>query len=367
MGVRHVQAKQGRWRSARGGAGGKREGEGGPPTRWGEEVWGQLAAWAGGAGGRGGRGDGSSGVGSTNDSGAAGADAAAAERDVPHAGEPGDESSADPEPERQQPADEQPNGQGPAPAGHTVQQAPAQAAAATTTGGGEQAAESSRQKPEPSLRAAHESVLRQQLAALARRGQRAPAAVVADQRRRQHARTARRATPSKPSARKTSESQRPATAAGKGRAIAKQASWQQWRLVCVQAVLQRVRDAERRKKDRQAQAWADGQGAPDVRSSTGEDDDSSTASTADTSRPRPQVPRAGAAATHDTQTNRGDNNVNNNRPKRGANTVVSYDETNRRTRRRTPQERERYLRDRKRKNIALIPTGARIVRTRTDV
>ena len=135
----------------------------------------------------------------------------------------------------------------------------------------------------------------------------------------------------------------------------------------MQAVLQRVRDAERRKKDRQAQAWADGQGAPDVRSSTGEGDDSSTASTADTSRPRPQVPRTGAAAAHDTQTNRGDNNVNNNRPKRGANTVVSYDETNRRTRRRTPQEQERYLRDRKRKNIALIPTGARIVRTRTDV
>ena len=49
------------------------------------------------------------------------------------------------------------------------------------------------------------------------------------------------------------------------------------------------------------------------------------------------------------------------------NTVVSYDETNRRTRRRTPEEREAYMRDRKRKNIALIPTGARVVRMRTDV
>ena len=135
----------------------------------------------------------------------------------------------------------------------------------------------------------------------------------------------------------------------------------------MQAVLQRVRDAERRKKDRKAQAWADGQGAPGAQSGTGEAADSSTASTADTSRQGPQVPHTGAAAAHDTQTNSGDNNVNNNRPKRGANTVVSYDETNRRTRRRTPQERERYLRDRKRKNIALIPTGARIVRTRTDV
>ena len=43
------------------------------------------------------------------------------------------------------------------------------------------------------------------------------------------------------------------------------------------------------------------------------------------------------------------------------------DETNRRTRRRTPQEREAHIRDRKRKNVALIPTGARIVRMRTDV
>ena len=135
----------------------------------------------------------------------------------------------------------------------------------------------------------------------------------------------------------------------------------------MQAVLQRVRDAERRKKDRKAQAWADGQGAPGAQSGTGGAADSSTASTADTSRPGPQVPHTGAAAAHDTQTNSGDNNVNNNRPKRGANTVVSYDETNRRAKRRTPQERERYLRDRKRKNIALIPTGARIVRTRTDV
>ena len=81
----------------------------------------------------------------------------------------------------------------------------------------------------------------------------------------------------------------------------------------------------------------------------------------------PQVPHTDAAAAHDTQTNRVDNNVNNNRPKRRVNTVASYDETNRRTRRRTPEEREAYMRDRKRKNIALIPTGARIVRTHTDV
>ena len=135
----------------------------------------------------------------------------------------------------------------------------------------------------------------------------------------------------------------------------------------MQAVLQRVRDAERRKQDRRAQAWADGQGAPAAQGGTGEAASSSTASAVDTSGTGPHVPHTGTAAAHDTQTNRGDNNVNNNRPKRGANTVVSYDETNRRTRRRTPQERERYLRDRKRKNIALIPTGARIVRTRTDV
>ena len=80
-----------------------------------------------------------------------------------------------------------------------------------------------------------------------------------------------------------------------------------------------------------------------------------------------QAPPHDAAATRDTQTNTGGSNINNNRPKRGANTVVSYDETNRRTRSRTPEEREAYVRDRKRRNIALIPTGARIVRMRTDV
>ena len=154
---------------------------------------------------------------------------------------------------------------------------------------------------------------------------------------------------------------------GGRRAIAKRESWQQWRLVCMQAVLQRTRDAERRKQDRRAQAWADGQGAPEAPGSAGDGAGGSAESTAITPRTEPQVPHTVTAAAHDTQTNRGDNNVNNNRPKRGANTVVSYDETNRRTRRRTPQERERYLRDRKRKNIALIPTGARIVRMRTDV
>ena len=135
----------------------------------------------------------------------------------------------------------------------------------------------------------------------------------------------------------------------------------------MQAVLQRVRDAERRKQDRKAQAWADGQDAPDARGDTEQREDgagSSTEATAGTGR---QSPPHGDAATRDTQTNTGGNNVNNNRPKRGLNTVVSYDETNRRTRRRTPQEREAYIRDRKRKNVALIPTGARIVHMRTDV
>ena len=137
--------------------------------------------------------------------------------------------------------------------------------------------------------------------------------------------------------------------------------------MCVQAVLQRVRDAERRKQDRRAQAWADGQGAPAAQGGTGEAASSSTESATDTSRTGPHGPHTDTAATHDTQTNTVGNNINNTRPKRGINTVVSYDETNRRTRRRTPQERETYIRDRKRKNIALIPTGARIVRMRTDV
>ena len=135
----------------------------------------------------------------------------------------------------------------------------------------------------------------------------------------------------------------------------------------MQAVLQRVRDAERRKQDRRAQAWADGQGAPVAQGGTGDDDRSSTADAADASSTRPHGPHTDTAATHDTQTNTVGNNINNTRPKRRINTVVSYDETNRRTRRRTPQEREAYIRDRKRKNIALIPTGARIVRMRTDV
>ena len=117
---------------------------------------------------------------------------------------------------------------------------------------------------------------------------------------------------------------------------------------------------------KERQAWADGQNAPDARGDTEQREDeagSSTEATAGTGR---QSPPHGDAATRDTQTNTGGNNVNNNRPKRGLNTVVSYDETNRRTRRRTPQEREAYIRDRKRKNVALIPTGARIVHMRTD-
>ena len=135
----------------------------------------------------------------------------------------------------------------------------------------------------------------------------------------------------------------------------------------MQAVLQQVRDAERRKQDRRAQAWADGQGAPAAQGGTGEAASNSTASVADASSTGPQGPHTDTAATHDTQTNTAGNNINNTRPKRRINTVVSYDETNRRTRRRTPQEREAYIRDRKRKNVALIPTGARIVHMRTDV
>ena len=135
----------------------------------------------------------------------------------------------------------------------------------------------------------------------------------------------------------------------------------------MQAVLQRVRDAERRKQDRRAQAWADGQGAPATQGGTGDAAGSSTANAADTPSTGPQGTHTDAAAARDTQTNTVGNNINNTRPKRGINTVVSYDETNRRTRRRTPQEREAYIRDRKRKNITLIPTGARIVRMRTDV
>ena len=159
----------------------------------------------------------------------------------------------------------------------------------------------------------------------------------------------------------------PANATASKRAIAKRESWQQWRLVCLQAVLQRVRDAERRRRERQAQAWAGGQAAPDARGGTGQREDEAGSSTEATAGTGQQSPPHGAAATRDTQTNTEDNNVNNNRPKRGLNTVVSYDETNRRTRRRTPQEREAYIRDRKRKNVALIPTGARIVHMRTDV
>ena len=131
--------------------------------------------------------------------------------------------------------------------------------------------------------------------------------------------------------------------------------------------MQRVRDAERRRRERQAQAWAGGQAAPDVSGGTGQREDEAGSSTEATARTGRQSPPHGDAATRDTQTNTEDNNVNNNRPKRGLNTVVSYDETNRRTRRRTPEEREAYMRDRKRRNIALIPTGARIVRMRTDV
>ena len=135
----------------------------------------------------------------------------------------------------------------------------------------------------------------------------------------------------------------------------------------MQAVLQRVRDAERRRKDRQAQAWAGGQEAPDARGGTGQRGDDAGGSAEATARTGQQSPPHGTAATRDTQTNIEGSNTNNNRPKRGTNTVVSYDETNRRTRRRTPQEREAYMRDRRRENIALIPTGARIVRMRTDV
>ena len=135
----------------------------------------------------------------------------------------------------------------------------------------------------------------------------------------------------------------------------------------MQAVLQRVRDAERRRRERQAQAWAGGQAAPDARGGTGQREDEAGSSTEASARTGLQSPPHGAAATRDTQTNTVGNNINNTRPKRRINTVVSYDEANRRTRRRTPQEREAYIRDRKRKNAALIPTGARIVRMRTDV
>ena len=133
----------------------------------------------------------------------------------------------------------------------------------------------------------------------------------------------------------------------------------------MQVVLQRARDAERRKKERRAQAWADGQGAPGARDESGQHADGAGSSTADTSRTGPHAPAESAAAERDTQTN--NNTVSHNRPKRKVNTAVRYDETNRRAKRRTPQERETYIRDSKRKNIALIPTGARIVHMRTDV
>ena len=192
--------------------------------------------------------------------------------------------------------------------------------------------------------------------------------MVAGQRRRPHRRaTAASQEPRTASKTRTSDARTPASATASRRAVAKQERWQQWRLVCLQAVLQRVRDAERRKQERQAQAWADGQDAPDARGDNGQREDEAGSSTEATARTGQQSPPHGAAATRDTQTNTEDNNVNNNRPKRGLNTVVSYDETNRRTRRRTPQEREAYIRDRKRKNVALIPTGARIVRMRTAV
>ena len=92
----------------------------------------------------------------------------------------------------------------------------------------------------------------------------------------------------------------PADTVGGRRAIAKQEKWQQWRLVCVQAVLQRVRDAERRQQDRRAQAWADGQGAPAAQGGTGDAAGSSTANAADTSRMGPQAPHTDTAAARDT-------------------------------------------------------------------
>ena len=147
-----------------------------------------------------------------------------------------------------------------------------------------------------------EAVLRLQLAELARRGLRAPAAVAAGQRRRQHQRAATHDEPRTASKNRTSGPRLPAAAAGRGREIAKQERWQRWRLVCVQAVLQRVRDAERRKQDRRAQAWADGQGAPAAQGGTGDAAGSNTANTADAPSTGPQVPHTDTAAARDTQT-----------------------------------------------------------------
>ena len=103
---------------------------------------------------------------------------------------------------------------------------------------------------------------------LAMSADRAPAAVAAGQRRRQHKRAAKQDEPQTASKNRMNGPRLPATAAGRGREIVKRERWQQWRLVCVQAVLQRVRDAERRRQDRRAQAWADGQGAPAAQGGT---------------------------------------------------------------------------------------------------
>ena len=188
--------------------------------------------------------------------------------------------------------------------------APTLNAAGTTTDSNKQPAGSGTPEQAPSLKVVHEAVLRLQLAELARRGLRAPAAVAANQRRRQHQRAAKPGEPRTASKSKTSGPRLPATAAGRGRELAKRERWQQWRLVCVQAVLQRVRDAERRRQDRRAQAWADGQGAPAAQGGTGDAASSSTANAADASSTGPQVPHMDTAAARDTQTNTVGNNIN---------------------------------------------------------
>ena len=156
-----------------------------------------------------------------------------------------------------------------------------------------------------SLTEVHARLFEKQLELLAQSGKRPPRAVaraVAGSRRRQHRRT--RPQEQHTSRRgRTGSSRLPANAAANGRASVKRARWQQWQLVCMQVVLQRARDAERRKKERRAQAWADGQGAPGARDESGQQVDGAGSSTANTSRTGPHAPAESAAAERDTQTN----------------------------------------------------------------
>ena len=136
-------------------------------------------------------------------------------------------------------------------------------------------------------------------------------------------------------------------------------------MLCVQVVLQRVRDAERRKAERRAEVWKARRGVPADSGSRDQPSGTSDATIA-------QID-IGINTTYEQEKLAGDANNQNHqctssqeRCKRKRDEAVNYDETKRR-RRRGAEERNMEVRTKKRNRVAMHVTGGRALKRQREI